>query len=34
MNEYFPEPKFSSANIKIELDFSNYAKKKEKKKQI
>ena len=24
MSEYFPKPKSSRANVKIELDFSNY----------
>ena len=24
MSEYFPKPKFLGANVKIELDFSNY----------
>ena len=25
MSEYFPKPKSSGANVKVELDFSNYA---------
>ena len=27
MKEYFAEPKSSRANVKVELDFSNYATK-------
>ena len=27
MSEYFPEPKFLGANVKLELDLSNYATK-------
>ena len=27
MNEYFPKPKSSGANVKFELDISNYATK-------
>ena len=27
MNEYFPKPKTSGANVKVELDLSNYATK-------
>ena len=27
MSGYFPEPKFSGGNVKIELDLSNYATK-------
>ena len=27
MNEYFPEPNSSGANVKVELDLSNYAAK-------
>ena len=27
MSEYFPEPKSSRANVKVELDLSNYATK-------
>ena len=25
MSEYFPKPKFLGANVKVELDLSNYA---------
>ena len=25
MSEYFPEPKYVVANVKVELDLSNYA---------
>ena len=27
MGEYFPKPKFLGANVKVELDLSNYATK-------
>ena len=27
INEYFPKPKFLGANVKVELDLSNYATK-------
>ena len=29
MSEYFPESKFSGGSVKVELDLSNYAKKKQ-----
>ena len=27
MSEYFPKPKFFGANVKVEIDLSNYATK-------
>ena len=29
MSEYFPEPNYLGVNVKVELDLSNYATKKE-----
>ena len=34
MRKYFPKPKYSGGCVKGELDWSNYAKKKQQKKQI
>ena len=31
MGEYFPEPNYLGVNVKVELDLSNYATKKESK---